>query len=103
MKKSLLIWAIFLNSFSIAQYDVGAGMGLNFFSAPDLRDYINSNFRSNEEVPAFNTSADFFFEIDYNLNEGFQLGIEYTYNIFSYNNNLVANNNFCTNKNKFNI
>ena len=67
-----------------SQYDVSAGMGLNFFSAPDLRDYINSSFASAEEMPSFNTSADFFVELGYNLNEDYQLSIEYNFNIYSF-------------------
>ena len=68
-----------------SQFDVGAGMGLNFFSSPDLRDYINSNFSASDDISSFNTSADFFFEVDYNMGENYQIGIEYTYNIYSYN------------------
>ena len=90
MKKYIIIISFSLNLIISAQYDLSAGMGLNFFSSPDLRDYINSNFSSNEEVASFNTSADFFGEIDYNFNESFQVGIEYTYNIYSYNSNFTS-------------
>ena len=48
-------------------------MGLNFFSAPDLKDYINSNFATTDEMQSFNTSADFFGEIGYNINENYQM------------------------------
>lgn len=89
MKKYILFLSILFNSFFYAQFDVGAGMGLNFFSSPELRDYINSNFSAGDDISSFNTSADFFLEFDYNLYTRYQIGIEYTYNIYSYNTNFL--------------
>jgi hypothetical protein len=83
------VLSLFLSSISYSQYDLNAGMGLNFFSAPDLRDYVNSNFSSTEEMASFNTSADFFIGFAYNLNESYQIGLEYNYNIYSFNSNSI--------------
>ena len=85
MNKYLVICFITFTSISMAQFDVSAGMGLNFFSSPDLRDYINSNFASADEMSSFNTSADFFGEVGYNLNDKYQIAVEYTLNLYSFN------------------
>lgn len=66
----------------IAQFDIAAGMGLHLFSAPDFEDYFNSN-TGTTEVGSFNTSADFFTELGYEINSKIQLSIDYTFNIYS--------------------
>ena len=89
MKKYFLtIFLIFSSAYS--QYDINGGMGLNFFSAPDLRDYINANFATTDELQSFNTSADFFGEFGYNFNDSYQLSIEYTQNLYSFNSNGIG-------------
>lgn len=87
MKKYVIVYLVLFSSSIFAQYDLSAGMGLYFFSDPDLKDYINANFASSDELQSFNTSADFFAEFGFNLNEKYQVSAEYTYNIFSYNSN----------------
>ncbi|MCW8849884.1 MAG: hypothetical protein OQJ81_07890 [Melioribacteraceae bacterium] len=86
MHKYFVIILLFC-SVTYAQYDINAGMGLNFFSSPDLRNYINANFATAEELQSFNTSADFFGEFGYNFNDQYQISGEYTFNIFSFNSN----------------
>lgn len=90
MKKYLVALFFYVTTIICAQYDVSAGMGLHFFSSPDLRDYINSNFSASDDLASFNTSADFFAEIGYNLNDNYQISAELTYNIFSYNSNFSS-------------
>lgn len=90
MKKYFVLICLLVNSLLLAQFDLSAGMGLNFFSAPDLKDYINSNFASSENVASFNTSADFFGELGYNLNEKYQISFDYTFNIYSFNSTFVS-------------
>jgi len=85
LKKYFIILTLF-SSISFSQVDISAGMGLNFFSAPDLRDYINSSLQY-EEMASFNTSADFFVELGYNISENYQIAAEYNFNIFSINTN----------------
>lgn len=90
MKKYFIILNFAATSLILAQFDLGAGMGLNFFSSPDMRDYLNSNFASTDEMASFNTSADFFVELDYNISEKYQIGVEYTHNIYSFNSNFTS-------------
>ncbi len=86
MKKYLFVFLLFSFGNVFAQFDLGAGMGLAFFSSADLRDYINGNFANpTNELQTFNSSADFFVELGYNVNENYQLAIEYNFNIFSFN------------------
>lgn len=85
MKKYILVFSLFISSTVFAQFEIGGGMGLNFFSAPDLGDYINSNFASTDEMGSFNTSADFFLEFGYQISDNYQIGIDYTFNIYSFN------------------
>jgi hypothetical protein len=85
VKKNIFSILLFLSSISFAQIDITAGMGLNFFSAPDLKDYINSYSTAVDEMQSFNTSADFFGEIGYDINQNYQIALEYTFNIYSFN------------------
>lgn len=85
MKKYIFSLLLFFSSLSFAQIDISVGMGLNFFSAPDLKDYINSYSTSVDEMNSFNTSADFFGEIGYDINQNYQVALEYTFNIYSFN------------------
>lgn len=95
MKKIIFFFCFIFSNSVFSQYDLSAGMGLNFFSSPDLRDYLNSNFASTDEMSSFSTSADFFIEFDYNLNAEnrksyYQIGIDYTFNIYSFNSNFAG-------------
>ena len=85
MKKNIFSMLLFFSSLTFAQIDITAGMGLNFFNAPDLKDYINSYSTAVDEMQSFNTSADFFGEIGYDINQNYQIAIEYTFNIYSFN------------------
>jgi hypothetical protein len=70
-----------------AQWDFSLAMGLDFKSTPSYRDYINFNhaFIPADLLPSFKSSACFGGEVDYKLNTNFALGIEYNYQIDSYN------------------
>lgn len=86
MKKYLLVISLFIYSNTFAQFDVSAGMGLAFFNSDDLEHYLNSNFaNSTNQLSTFNSSADFFMELGYELNENYQIGLEYNFNIYSFN------------------
>lgn len=87
MKKKLIYLYFLLTSITFSQYDFGAGMGLQFFSSPDLNDYVNSNFAGADEMPSFSTSADFFAEFGYNISEKYQISLNYNHNIYSFNTN----------------
>lgn len=91
MKKYLLLLLLFVFSNVFAQFDLGAGMGLAFFSSSDLKDYINGGFANpTNELKTFNSSADFFVELGYNVDRNYQIAIEYNFNIFSFNSPLGA-------------
>ena len=76
---------IFLSINSIqAQIDVVGGMGISFVASPSLNDYLNYNFSSSDELGTFNTTAEFYGEIDYTISPKFQIGLEYVYAIYGY-------------------
>ncbi|MEE9430102.1 MAG: hypothetical protein V3V16_03615 [Melioribacteraceae bacterium] len=86
MKKYLIIIQLLVLSNTFAQFDLGAGMGLAFFNSDDLEIYLNSNFANQtNRLNTFNSSGDFFMELGYELNENYQLGVEYNFNIYSFN------------------
>ncbi len=93
MKKYLL--ALLLLGFTnvSAQFDLGAGMGLAFFSSSDLKNYLNGSFANpTNKLNTFNSSADFFVELGYNVNKNYQIAVEYNFNIYSFNSPLGFGN-----------
>lgn len=86
MKKKFLTLLLFLftSQLIFAQVDVAVGMGISLVRTVSLNDYINFNFAT-EEIPDFSTAAEFYGEIDYSITDNFQVGIEYVYNLWSYN------------------
>ncbi|MEN8192170.1 MAG: hypothetical protein ABFS12_05105 [Bacteroidota bacterium] len=85
MKKISLILILILSIKVSAQVDVATGMGISFVNNPSLNEYLENSW-SNEEVYAFNSTAEFFLEVDFEITPTFQLGIEDAYTLFSYNN-----------------
>ncbi len=65
-------------------------MGLHFFSANDLKSYLERGFAFTDQMNTFNTSADFFAEFGFLMKENLQIGIDYTYNIYSFNSNSIS-------------
>lgn len=86
MKKIIFTSLMFLFSSSLfAQIDIAGGMGITFVNNSSLEDYINLYFPSGKKLNSFNSSVEFFVEGDYTLSENFQMGVEYAYQLFSYN------------------
>lgn len=86
MKKIIFTLVMLMLSSSLfAQFDVAGGMGISFVNNSSLEDYINIYFPSGKKLNSFNSTVEFFIEGDYSLIENFQLGIEYAYQLFSYN------------------
>ncbi len=86
MKKIFFLFLLlpFLNLYG--QWDFGISMGLDFKSAPAYRDYINFNFASpDNKLKSFNSSVNFSGEAGYLINKSFQIGLEYSIVIDSYN------------------
>jgi len=102
MKKYLLAFLLLSFTNIFAQFDLGAGMGLAFFSSPDLKDYLNGSFaNSTNKLNTFNSSADFFVELGYNINKNYQIAVEYNFNIYSFNSPLgVGNYNLSVDRHK---
>lgn len=89
--KKLFVFVLFCFSAisSYAQWDFSAAMGLDFKSASSYRDYINNinyNYGSGgKEISSFSSAVNFSGEVGYQLSKTFQLGLEYSILIDSYN------------------
>ena len=82
---------IFSIGTSQAQYSVRASMGIDFANAPSLNDYINQTFPvDGNPLGDFNTAVNFSGEFGYSLTSNFQVGLELSYllNSFNYSNDL---------------
>ena len=82
---------IFSIGTSQAQYSVRASMGIDFANAPSLNDYINQTFPvDGNPLGDFNTAINFSGEFGYSLTSNFQVGLELSYllNSFNYSNDL---------------
>jgi hypothetical protein len=77
-----------------AQWDLSINMGLDFKSAPSYRDYINYNHPSADLLSTFKSSPCFGGEVDYKLNTNFALGVEYNFQIDSYNNTFSSGGSY---------
>lgn len=86
MKKYLAAIIITLLSIpAFAQFDVRAGMGINFSSTPALKDYLNQSYASyNNEVASFYSSVSFAGEAGYFVSDDFQLAIDGSYFLNSF-------------------
>jgi len=87
LKKCFFIISFLIFSNTFAQLDLSAGMGLAFFNSDDLEFYLNSLpfAEATNKLNTFNSSADFFLEFGYEVGEKYQLGVEYNFNIYSFN------------------
>lgn len=85
--KSYLEIGIFLlfSNILFAQSDIRFSMGLNFVSAPQLREYINYSAPSNDLQPEISTYIEFAGEYGYKLNNQYQIGLETAYESKSVN------------------
>lgn len=94
MKKNFLLFFILLLVFKPmqAQIDVAGGMGISFVYSPSLNDYIEYNW-SVEDVQPFVSTVEFYGEIDYSINEKYQLGFEYVYSLYDYS-SFIYNTNY---------
>lgn len=87
----LILIMIFGSSKSQAQYSVRASMGIDFANTPSLNDYINQTFPvDGNPLNDFNTAINFSGEVGYSVTNTFQIGLELSYllNSFNYSNEL---------------
>lgn len=86
MKKIIvLLLLIFMSTKLSAQFDAAGGMGISFVNNSSLKDYININFAAGDNISTFFSTVEGFAEVDYSLNNSFQVGLDYSYQYFSYN------------------
>ena len=64
---------------------VPGGMGINFSSTASLNDYINALNPTNR-ISTFNSNIEFYGEVGYNYSNNMIFGLDYSYSIYSYNN-----------------
>lgn len=82
--KAFFVFLLVFFTQNFAQIDFRASMGLNFVSAPSVRDYINGNYApSNEQIGTFNSAVEFGGEVGYEF-ENYQLGFEVAYEMSSF-------------------
>ncbi len=80
----IIVTVISGNLFS--QYDFRGGMGITFVTMPSLTDYLNENFAaSDQQLSAFGSAIIFSGEGGYMLSDHYELGVELSYLINSYN------------------
>lgn len=97
MKKIISLFIITLCTFipMKAQIIISGGMGLDLVYSPSLNDYINDNFfDSKNELKTFNKSLSVFGEIDYKIDEKYQIGLEYNHSFFFHSTPLHGNYEF---------
>lgn len=88
-----LIIVLLISVSTYAQFDVRAGMGIQLVNNPSLTDYINQNYADpSNRLSSFNTAIIFSAEVDYHLNEKYQMGLETAYLINSFNYNVTGGN-----------
>jgi hypothetical protein len=81
-----IITVLIISGTSYSQYDFRAGMGISFVSTPSLIDYLNQNFApSNQQLGVFNSSVAFSGEAGYFVNDSYEIGVDFAYQLNSYN------------------
>ena len=80
-----LILLVVVNA-SQAQYSLRASMGIDFANTPSLNDYINQTFPvDGNPLNDFNTAVNFSCEFGYSITNTFQVGLELSYLLNSFN------------------
>jgi hypothetical protein len=83
---TLTFLVVLFISTAYTQVSLRAGMGVDYISAPSLYNYFNQNFSDpGSQVGSFRASVNFSGEADYKLSNKYELGLDLTYRIYSYN------------------
>jgi len=83
---SFLVLVLLMFSVSYSQVEVRGSMGVDFVSTPSLYDYFNQNFAaSNNQVGSFNAAVMFSGEVDYDVSQTYEIGLDLGYRLYSYN------------------
>jgi hypothetical protein len=96
MKRTLLTFLFLFISFPLfAQVSLTGSMGINYFAAASMRDYLNMNYPSNSGlVSTFTSSVGFYGELSMPVASKYDLGLEYMYQIYSYNSPAISGGNY---------
>lgn len=96
MRKGLFAILFLLFSFPLsAQISLTGCMGINYFDAPSMRDYLNMNFpASSDLIPTFTSSVGFYGELSMPVAPAYDLGVEYMYQLYSYNSPSISGGNY---------
>jgi hypothetical protein len=83
---TLSILVILCFSTSYSQVSLRAGMGVDYISSPSLYNYFNQNFSEpGSQIGSFKAAVNFSGEADYKLSNKYELGLDLTYRLYSYN------------------
>ena len=84
MKKIIFSSILFFClNLTFAQIKISTGMGIDVVNNTSLKEYINFTFFDpDNEVKSFHKTMSLFGEIDYVLNEKYQIGLEYNHTFF---------------------
>lgn len=96
MKKTLFaLLFIFISCPLFAQISFTGSMGINYFAAPSMRDYLNMMYPSSSDlIPTFTSSVGFYGELSMPVAPRYDLGLEYMYQIYSYNSPSISGGNY---------
>ncbi len=84
---TLIVFFILIISTSYSQVKLRGGMGVDYVSAPSLYDYFNQNFsQPNSQVGSFAAAVNFSAEADYPAGASYEIGLDFAYRLYSYNN-----------------
>jgi hypothetical protein len=84
MKNTIFLLILITGIILPQNLDIRGSMGINFISTPSLRDYLNQNFRTGDELSTFNSAVNFSAESNYYLSENLAAGIEVAYVLNSF-------------------
>jgi len=92
--KKIILVLILICSYKIeAQFEATAGMGFDFINSPVFTDYVNVNYAlSGEKLSSMNSAIEFYGEIGYNYLENYNFAIDYSNQIYSFNNSTMFGN-----------
>jgi Outer membrane protein beta-barrel domain len=85
-----LLLSLSFSVYSFAQTEIRGSMGIDFISSPSLTDYLNQTYAGGQ-LGSFNSAIIFSVEADRYLKENYQVGLEFSYLINSFNFNQEFN------------
>ena len=84
MKPLVICLLMLLSQVGYSQMDIKVDMGINYSAIPSLRDYLNTNYASGQQIASFNSSAIFSAEGSFEL-KNYQVGLDLGLETSSFN------------------